>query len=423
MGEAGGGKRWNFGANEVVELSCSQYVRYYMNVLADNLDPNDNRPVIPLAHGDPAPFPSFRTDPAAVEAISDALHSGQFNHYANSSGLPIARKAVAEHLSLGLSYQISPDDVHLTAGGHNAIDVLISTLAVPGANILLPRPSYPMYNARAGFSKLEIRSYDLLPEKGWEVDLDVVEALADDKTVAIVVVTPCNPCGNVFSRQHLQKIAETASKLGILVIADEVYRNIIFGETPFVSMAEFAEIVPVMLLGSISKRWLVPGWRFGWMVTVDPHNIMKDSGLVHSLVNVLNMSIDPVTFIQGAMPDILEKTKEEFFSSKMEILRECAETCYEEIKKIPCMSCPYKPEASMFTMVKLEPSVLEDIKDDLEFCCKLAKEESLMILPGRSVGFKNWLRITFAVEPALLKDGLSRLNKFAQRHSKKKLQP
>lgn len=92
MGEAGGDKRWNFGANEVVELSCSQYVRYYMNVLADNLDPNDNRPVIPLAHGDPAPFPSFRTDPAAVEAISDALHSGQFNHYANSSGLPIARK-------------------------------------------------------------------------------------------------------------------------------------------------------------------------------------------------------------------------------------------------------------------------------------------------------------------------------------------
>ena len=152
---------------------------------------------------------------------------------------------------------------------------------------------------------------------------------------------------------------------------------------------------------------------------------------------------------QGAIPDILEKTKEEFFSSVLETLRECSESCYEEIKKIPCITCPYKPEASMFTMVreahtvvsskpqwlliwvcvffwmqvKLELSVLEDIKDDLEFCCKLAKEESLIILPGRSVGLKNWLRITFAVEPELLKDGLSRLNKFAQRHSKKKQQP
>ncbi|CAF2114499.1 hypothetical protein Bca4012_096372 [Brassica carinata] len=423
MGETGGGKRWNFGANEVVELSCSQNVRYFLNLLADNLDRNDSRPVIPLGHGDPSPFPSYRTDPAAVEAVCDALRSAQFNHYSTTSGLPIARKAVAEYLSRGLSYQICPNDVHLTAGCHHAIDVLISTLAVPGANILLPRPSYPMYDSRAAFSQLEIRRYDLLPENGWEVDLDAVEALADDKTAAILVINPCNPCGNVFSRQHLQKIAETASKLGVLVIADEVYKDITFGETPFVSMAEFAEIVPVMLLGSISKRWCVPGWRFGWMVTLDPHNIMKDSGLVHSLANVLNMSTDPTTFIQGAIPDILEKTKEEFFSSVLETLRECSESCYEEIKKIPCITCPYKPEASMFTMVKLELSVLEDIKDDLEFCCKLAKEESLIILPGRSVGLKNWLRITFAVEPELLKDGLSRLNKFALRHSKKKQQP
>lgn len=63
------------------------------------------------------------------------------------------------------------------------------------------------------------------------------------------------------------------------MIADEVYMNIVFGDQPFVSMAEFAEIVPVIMLGGISKRWFVPGWRFGWMVTLDPHNIMKDSGV------------------------------------------------------------------------------------------------------------------------------------------------
>lgn len=149
-----------------------------------------------------------------------------------------------------------------------------------------------MYDSRAAFSQLEIRRYDLLPENGWEVDLDAVEALADDKTAAILVINPCNPCGNVFSRQHLQKIAETASKLGVLVIADEVYKDITFGETPFVSMAEFAEIVPVMLLGSISKRWCVPGWRFGWMVTLDPRNIMKDSGVCCCLINSLHLSLN-----------------------------------------------------------------------------------------------------------------------------------
>ncbi|KFK40435.1 hypothetical protein AALP_AA3G372900 [Arabis alpina] len=418
MGE-NGAKRWNFGANEAVEESCSQNVRYFLNLLADNLDRNDGRPVIPLGHGDPSPFPSYRTDPAAVEAVCEAVRSAKFNHYSTTSGLPLARKAVAEYLSRNLSYQISPDDVHLTAGCHQAIEVLISTLAVPGANILLPCPTYPMYDSRASFSQLEIRRYDLLPENGWEVDLNAIEALADDKTAALLVINPCNPCGNVFSRQHLQKIAETASKLGILVIADEVYKDIVFGDKPFVSMAEFSEIVPVMMLGAISKRWCVPGWRFGWMVTLDPHNIMKNSGLVGSLAHVLNMSTDPTTFIQGAIPDILGKTKEDFFTSKLETLKECSDTCYEEIKKITCITCPYKPEGSMFTMVKLDLSVLEDISDDLDFCCKLAKEESLIILPGRSVGLKNWLRITFAVELELLKDGLVRLNNFAQRHTKK----
>ncbi|VVA99918.1 unnamed protein product [Arabis nemorensis] len=419
MGEIGA-KRWNFGANEVVEDACSQTVRDFLNLLVDNLDRNDARPVIPLGLGDPSPFPSFRTDPAAVEAVCEALRSSKFNHYPSLSGLPLTRKAVAEYLSRDLSYHISPDDVHLTVGCHQAIEILISTLAVPGANILLPRPTYPMYDSRASLSQLEIRRYDLLPENGWEVDLNAIEALADDKTVALVLINPCNPCGNVFLRQHLQKIAETASKLGILVIADEVYKDIVFGDKPFVSMAEFAEIVPVMMLGAISKRWFVPGWRFGWMVTLDPHNIMKDSGLVGSLVNVLNMSTDTTTFIQGAIPDIIGKTKEEFFSSKLGTLRECAETCYEEIKKIPCITCPYKPEGSMFTMVKLDLSMLEDISDDLEFCCKLAKEESLIILPGRAVALKNWLRITFAVELEVLRDGFVRLNNFAQRHSKKK---
>ncbi|CAN8323536.1 unnamed protein product [Cochlearia groenlandica] len=418
--EENGSKRWNFGSNDLVERSSSLSIRQYLQALLSHLDSGDSRPIVPLGHGDPSPFPIFRTDPSAVEAVCDAVRSTKFNNYASSSGIPLARTAVAEYLSRDLSYKISPNDVHITAGCLQAIEILISALATPGANILLPRPTYPMYDARASFSHLEVRYFDLLPENGWDVDLDAVEALADDKTVAIVVINPCNPCGNVFSRQHLQKIAETASKLGILVIADEVYDHYAFGYKPFVSMAEFADIVPVIVLGAISKRWFVPGWRLGWMVTLDPHSIMKDSGFLQSLTNVLNMSTDAATFIQGAIPDIIGNTKEEFFSSKLEKVRECAEICYEEITKIPCITCPCKPEGSMFTMVKLNLSLLEDITDDLDFCCKLAKEENMIILPGRAVGLKNWLRITFAVETELLTDGFSRLKSFGQRHSKKK---
>ncbi|KAG6720593.1 hypothetical protein I3842_03G070200 [Carya illinoinensis] len=304
---------------------------------------NKGKPTIHLGLGDPTAFPCFRSDTSSENAIVDALRSSEFNCYPPACGVPSAR-----------SCQLSPDDVFVTAGCTHAIEIVISVIARPGANILLPRPGYPIYDARASLSHLQVRHYDLRPEQDWEIDLEAVQSLADDNTVAIVVISPGNPCGNVFTYQHLKQVAKTAKKLGILVIADEVYHHLNFGSKPFVPMGEFGSIALVITVGSISKRWIVPGWRLGWIVTNDPHGILKKSG---------------------------------------------------------------KPEGSMSVMVELNVSLLEDISDDVDFCLKLAKEESVIVLPGSFVGLKNWIRITFAVEPAYLEDGLKRIKAFYHRHA------
>ncbi|KAL7588020.1 hypothetical protein Lser_V15G40549 [Lactuca serriola] len=126
---------------------------------------------------------------------------------------------------------------------------------------------------------LKVRHFDLLPEKDWEVDLDSVESLVDENTVIMVIIKPGNPCGNVFTHQHLKKVAEIARNLRILVISDEVYDHIAFGKNPFVSMGHFGSIVPVVTLGCLSKRFIVPGWRLGWLVTHDPNGILKQHGI------------------------------------------------------------------------------------------------------------------------------------------------
>lgn len=110
---------------------------------------------------------------------------------------------------MNLPYKLSAEDIFLTVGANHAIEVILSVLARPGANILIPRPGYPVYEARAAFSNVEVRHFNLLPEKGWEVDLDSVETLADDNTVAIVIVNPGNPCGNVFTHEHLKQVSWT----------------------------------------------------------------------------------------------------------------------------------------------------------------------------------------------------------------------
>lgn len=101
-----------------------------------------------------------------------------------------SNRAISEYLSLDLPYKLSPDDTFVTSGCTQAIDVALSILARPGVNILLPKPCFPIYELCAAFRNLEIRHYDLLPNRDWEVDLDDVEALADQNTVAMVIINP-----------------------------------------------------------------------------------------------------------------------------------------------------------------------------------------------------------------------------------------
>ncbi|XP_068667214.1 tyrosine aminotransferase-like [Aristolochia californica] len=409
---------WNFRRSEDAENAGRLTIRGVLNAIMSNIDNGDSRPVIPLGHGDPSAFPCFRTTPIAEEAIVSAVMSAKYNFYSPTVGILPARRAVAEYLNRDLPYKLSPDDVFLTLGCTQAIEIILSVLAQPHANILLPRPGFPFYEARAAHCGLEVRHFDLLPDQNWEVDLDAVRALADRNTVAVVIINPGNPCGNVFTYEHLSKVAETAKKLGVLVIADEAYDHLTFGANPFVPMGTFGSVVPVVTVGSISKRWLVPGWRMGWLVTIDPHGVLKETKIVDSIKSVLDITSDPATFIQGALPQILENTTQDFFSKTIESLKIAADICDSKIKEINCISCPFKPEGSMFVMVKLRVSLLESIKDDMDFCLKLAKEESVVILPGSSVGLSGWLRVTFAVEPSLLEEGLGRLKSFCQRYEK-----
>lgn len=115
-------------------------------------------------------------------------------------------RAVAKHLSGELPQKLAEDDVFITSGASQAIELILSVLARPGANILLPRPCFPLYKARAELTGIEVRHFDLLPHRGWEVDLDAVESVADENTVAMVVINPGYPTGNVFTLEHMQKV-------------------------------------------------------------------------------------------------------------------------------------------------------------------------------------------------------------------------
>lgn len=117
-----------------------------------------------------------------------------------------AGRAVADYHSSSLPLKLTADDVGITVGCSQAIQLCIAALATAGANILIPRPGFPIYETFCKYYGVACRFYDLLPERDWEVDLDQIASIADSNTVAWIVNNPSNPCGSVYKYQHLVKV-------------------------------------------------------------------------------------------------------------------------------------------------------------------------------------------------------------------------
>ncbi|XP_039821249.1 nicotianamine aminotransferase 1-like [Panicum virgatum] len=134
-----------------------------------------------------------------------------------------------------------------------------------------------------------------------------------------------------------------------MVISDEV--QFVFGSKPFIPMGVFGETVPVVTLGGISKRWMVPGYRFGWIAVTDPKGVLRKNNVFESIVTYRGITADPAAPIQGAIPQIIAITDKSFFAKAIGLMRGAAELCYRKLQDIDCITCSHKPEGAMSVMV------------------------------------------------------------------------
>ena len=117
--------------------------------------------------------------------------------------------------------------------------------------------------------------FTVKPERQWEADIDHMEQLIDNDSVAIVIVNPSNPCGSVYSKQHLLDILAVAEKHRLPIIADEIYNGLVFKGQHTYPIASLSKSVPVLSCGGLAKKYLVPGWRVGWILIHDRNGIFK----------------------------------------------------------------------------------------------------------------------------------------------------
>ena len=246
--------------------------------------------------GDPVAF-GFQTPPHLIEAVERALRDGH-NGYTPSVGIAKAREAVAaDYVARGVP--VSPDRVLLTAGTSEGIELTLNALVEPGDEVLVPVPTYPLYTAVLARIAASPAYYRTDPERGWLPDLDHLDALIGPRTKALVVIDPNNPTGAVYPVETRREILAIADRHGIPIIADEVYADLAF-DGPVPPLAALSPDAPVISFSSLSKAYLAPGWRAGWLAVGPSERLDGVLDGMKKLADGRLCSTGPMQFAIGA---------------------------------------------------------------------------------------------------------------------------
>ena len=372
---------------------------------------NPEKAPIRLNLGDPTLTGCLPPSEAALAAIEEALHSHRFDGYGPATGILAAREAVAEHFSRPEA-PFTADDVVLASGCSHALEMAIVAIADPGHNILVPQPGFPLYSTLCKPNGIESRQYRLRMDQDGMVDLAHLESLIDSQTRAIIVNNPSNPTGVVFPKQHLEQILRLAHKHKVPIIADEIYGDLVYAEgAQFHPLASLSPRVPIITCDGIGKRYLVPGWRLGWLIVHDRFGVLAD--VKQGIVALSQKIVGPCALVQGALPRLLRDTPQSFFDNVKKLLARNAEIVYEVLSRVPGLK-PLRPQGAMYMMVGFDPKAFGE--DESGFVQKLIAEESVYCLPGSAFSLPNWFRLVLAFPEETTREACDRIAAFCERH-------
>jgi alanine-synthesizing transaminase len=389
---------------EVAAARRLDNVRYAIRDLAPLADQviKQGHKVLTLTVGDPNIF-DFETPAHLIEAVYKAMRDGK-NGYAPSPGIPEAIEAIrGEAARMGIN---NVRDVFVTAGASEAVDVCLTALLNPGDEILTPCPDYPLYSAVLAKLGIDIKTYFLNEDDGWQPDLVDLGQKITSRTRAIVLINPNNPTGAVCSRRMLQQIAELARRHNLVIFADEIYDKLMLDGDEHVSMAAIAPDLPVVTFGGISKNYLAPGWRLGWgIVSGDAAAVKPYVEGVHRLLRARLSANHPE---QYAVKPALEGPQDHLIEVNRK-LRERRDLTMKSCNSIPRMSC-VAPRGAFYAFPRIDIPEGDDV-----FVKELLLQKHVLVVHGSGFGQKpgtKHFRIVFLPDEPTLTRAYTAIGEF-----------
>ena len=343
--------------------------------------------------GDPNAF-GFKTPPHLIAAVERAMRDGQ-NAYTPSPGIMPAREAVAADFT-ARGVAMTADRVVLTAGTSEGIEMVLSALVDPGEDVLVPVPTYPLYTAVCAKIGARAAYYRTDPARGWAPDLDHLRSLITPTTRALVVIDPNNPTGATYREAVRRDLLQLADRHSFVLLADEVYGDLAYGG-PVPPMAALDPAAPVVSFGSLSKAYLAPGWRAGWLAVGRSPRLDEALGAILKLADGRLCSNGPM---QHAITAALTMDRSHQIALRA-ALRERAELTTARLNAIEGISC-VAPQAAFYAMPRV---ALPKGKTDEDYVLGLLRSKGVLCVYGSGFGLPasdGFMRIVFLAAPAEL---------------------
>ncbi|MCY4730642.1 aminotransferase class I/II-fold pyridoxal phosphate-dependent enzyme [Natronomonas gomsonensis] len=345
--------------------------------------------------------PDFDTPEHIIDAASEALRDGA-THYTSSTGTSELRNAISD--DLGSEYVYDPEsEIIVTAGAVEALALACITVVDPDDEIIIPSPAWPNYQIQSIMTGAEVVDVPLDEAEGFALDTDLLIDQMSDETAAVLLTSPSNPTGQIFDTSSTAEVVEAAAEHDAYVIADEVYKDIVYDQE-FQSVAgSTAHPEHVITVGSCSKTYSMTGWRVGWFAAdetvVDAALEFHESIVTCAPAPSQKAAVEALTGDQSPVQSMLSA-----FSERRDYV-------VDRVDDLPNISCP-EPDGAFYAF--LDCSELE--ADSTTIAKQLLEEHGVVVVPGVGFGdhLDDYIRISFANSLDRLELGFDRIESYLE---------
>lgn len=353
--------------------------------------------------------PDFDTPKAIKDAGIKAIEAG-YTRYTPASGTIELKQAIVEKFKddNGLIYKTS--QIVVSNGAKQSLDNAFKAILNPGDEVIVGSPYWVSYPELIRLSDGVPVMVETDEEECFKFTIEQLEKVVTEKTKAIVLNSPSNPTGAIYDKNELEKIAEFAQKHDIMIISDEIYEKLIYGEKVHTSIASISEDAynRTIVINGVSKAYAMTGWRIGYAAASEQIASLMSNVQSHTTSNPCSISQHAsVEALIGDQTPVVNMNKE--FEKRRNFM-------VERVNTIDNLSC-VKPDGAFYVMVNISKAIGKEIdgkviENSMVFSDLLLEKEKVAVVPGVAFGADEFIRLSYATSIENIKNGLNRIERF-----------